>query len=1696
MKFSRLLPNLAKFILKILSTRFARMPFTLRHVLTSFFVFCFAGIASAQQYGFEWIKPGQDYYKFSVGRTATYRIKPDALLNAGIDLNTVNPNRFQFFYKGQEIPVYISGAGDNKFDDADFIEFLGFKNNGDIDSVLYANKSWQPNTFNGLFTDTSVYFLTILPDNAPAPLRYTQNNDYNFTGLQPETYFTDEASLAPVEEYLDGPEVRIAEDKYVGSEYDDGEGWGSERVTWGAGRVFEIQTPALYVAGPAPRIEYKLIGGSNAAFNTGGLGINHHPVVSISANNSAFVNISNETFRGYETRLYNVPLTNSQVGSTTYLKLAIANDLNVRADNVCLSYALITYPRQFNLNNQTQKWLQITHLQGGARSFVQMQNVGYIGQSNCYVLDVTGRKRIAAQFGSGIARFVIENDGRPHNIWVYDSLQAVTITKLTRVSFPVINAAENYEFIIITHQVLEPAATNYTTYRSKKYKVLKVYSEQLYDYYYYGNKHPYAVQQFTKHLLNSQASAPQYLLLAGRGYQNDKARFFSTASPAPVHNYNKNLVPAIGVPGADALFSNGIKGDGFYAEIPTGRVSATNSDSLQNYLDKLITHEEAPDSILSWRKHILHVSGGTNYPGGPDQQGDFRNQLRGFANVIQGPELGASVTAFSKSSSDPTQLDMRDQIVEVQNKGVGIVSFLGHASLTILDLDIGGIGNLENKNRYPFYYFSGCNVGNVTEDDPQNGGVIYSKDYICAANKGAIGWLAHSNFSFTDQLPPLMSGFYNRYSKINYGSSIGKIVYEITRGLSNGSASTRTSNLQWVLQGDPSLVLYSPSAPDYTLNQSDVYLTSEVSAQSEFMEIGIIVSNNGRTNEDTIAISVTRKLPNSQSVSYPVKYYNSVYNKDTFFVRMEMLGDLALGNNNLEIKVDANNDVAEIFENNNIVNVNIFVPGNGISAIFPVQDAVVGDDTAWITIQNNNILATANEFIIEVDLSDKFNSPQKISSGIIKSSALLRWPFRITATDTTTYYWRARLNVSEQDGGRWSNSAFTYIPSRNKAWMQRTFPRIIDFSASNLLEVDTLNQRIDFSENTAIISVYASRFEHRGRGVYYGENQNPGILNCISGGFAVILFDQRTLQPIFNPRFPMNCANVIYNNEQTNNRKLYYYGFYNDANGQAEFQRFIDSTDEGTYVSVFSVKDNGNARWSAATRLAFQKIGSTKVAALNSDTSAFAMVGQKGAAIGTIPEDTFYSVVNDTFASVQDVVLYGKWYTASAVSKLIGPAKSWKNAFYKYNLTENNGHDHNKISIIGVDKNSRDTVLIENASDQQSLASIDASLYPYLKLAITWFDTTYRTPDQVRYWMVDYQPLPEGTISVDDGFNFHAANLDQGDSVSIDMAFRNISTEYFDSVPTLLRVIDANREVKHQWRENLGALPGSQVVKLSRKFSTYNLSGQHGLEVYFNDGPQAELTKANNYLYKSFVVKADKINPTLDVTFDGYRIVNGDFVSPKTVIRITSKDDSKFKLQKDSSSSFQLYIKKPDETDFEQVSMDDARLLFKPAVNSANKAELEFRPEFAKDGLYTLKVMSKDASGNTAGGNFYEIDFTVESKSTITNFFPYPNPATTNVKFVFTLTGIAPPDQLLIRIMTVSGRIVKEITKDDFGPIKIGQNLSQYSWDGTDNFGDRLANGVYLYQVLTRINGSSIEKRQTQADNYFLQNVGKIYLMK
>jgi flagellar hook assembly protein FlgD len=171
-------------------------------------------------------------------------------------------------------------------------------------------------------------------------------------------------------------------------------------------------------------------------------------------------------------------------------------------------------------------------------------------------------------------------------------------------------------------------------------------------------------------------------------------------------------------------------------------------------------------------------------------------------------------------------------------------------------------------------------------------------------------------------------------------------------------------------------------------------------------------------------------------------------------------------------------------------------------------------------------------------------------------------------------------------------------------------------------------------------------------------------------------------------------------------------------------------------------------------------------------------------------------------------------------------------------------------------------------------------------------------------------------------------------------------------------------------------------------------------------------------------------------------------------------------------------------------------MTFEPATSKRNKARVIYRPEQLADGDYQLSVMGRDASGNNSGNDEYRIEFKVINKSMITNVMNYPNPFTTSTRFVFTLTGTKIPDVFTIQILTITGKVVREITKDELGPINIGRNISQYAWDGTDEYGDRLANGVYMYRVIMKINGKSIDRLESDADQYFTKDFGKMYLFR
>ena len=77
-----------------------------------------------------------------------------------------------------------------------------------------------------------------------------------------------------------------------------------------------------------------------------------------------------------------------------------------------------------------------------------------------------------------------------------------------------------------------------------------------------------------------------------------------------------------------------------------------------------------------------------------------------------------------------------------------------------------------------------------------------------------------------------------------------------------------------------------------------------------------------------------------------------------------------------------------------------------------------------------------------------------------------------------------------------------------------------------------------------------------------------------------------------------------------------------------------------------------------------------------------------------------------------------------------------------------------------------------------------------------------------------------------------------------------------------------------------------------------------------------------------------------------------------------------------------------------------------------------------------------------------------------------PNPFFSETNFTYVLTQTA--NRVKLSIYTIAGRKIHEIRNL---PATAGFNL--YLWDGLDADGDKIANGVYLYQLTASLAGKN-----------------------
>lgn len=1690
---------------------------------------CLPALLSAQRFGNEWINNTQSYYKISVAQDGVYQINYQDLLEAGFPVNNVDPRRMQLFFRGQEQAIFIQGQQDASFDPTDFIVFYGQRNDGTQDRELYVPNEAQTNPYRNLYSDSTAYFLTwsLAAVNGKRMNSFAENN---ISGIPTEAYHWEEKLSFYTGEYSMGRQYPIGSLSGVIahlSTFDYGEGWTSSRIARGQSRDFTIEAPAQYTAGPAPQLEILLMGRNNRQ---------HDVSIQVGSTTASLRTLSTVNFDYYDHTLVTENLEWSDLAGGNLVVRVAVNGVNGEADNVSVSYIRLRYPQQTTAESLAAKDFELLANPSG-KSYVEIANA----PASPYLLDITDENnvlRIGFNQIGGNTTAVIPNTQIARRLLIGSTQNIPSIQKA---NFQNISTAANY--LMISHELLHQPAGNYSDpvrayqeYRTSAegggFSTLLMDIKQVYNQFGYGEVTPLAIRRLADFMLSN--GNPEYLLLIGKGLTVN----YNYHRQDPTTTTLRDLVPTGGMPGSDEILTAGLAGsDGYHAAIPTGRINAQSAADVAAYLDKVkesesrglsADYQEASTREALWKKHLVHLSGGVSLA----ELTLFSRYVDDFQTVAEGDYLGGQVSVQSKKSNSATELiNIADEV----NKGLSMITFFGHSATTRTDIEIGYVSNDElgynNKGKYPTILINGCNAGNIFSD-----ALTFGEDWINTPDRGALHVIAHSAEGISSVLKRYSDAIYNiGFADSTYiGSSMGKIKKEASRrfveALGESIWEVHIAQVrQAVMQGDPAVSLFGRDQADFEVNDNSISIAplqdGPVSVFSDSFAVNLIVRNFGRTTQDSISVSVNRTLSNGNVLTYGPVTFPPVLYQDTlqFVINSEdstIEASDEVGNNRFEVIIDSQDSIPELNEGNNRASFEYFIPLGGTVHLTPHDYSIITQDTVRLQVQAGDYQRALREndvrqYLIEVDTSYAFNSSVKQQFTLSAKGLAVQQFVLPIKEDSTVYYWRSKYaEAREGEIEQWTQSSFTYISESLGQWGQLSFEQLNENKLTNLESSNNLWEFPD-TELEIEVSTFGAAYNSSANEQIY-VNGNPFILpdagyTCKENSINIVVFDRYTLSTYLplNPNIPdLNNGNTCGRRPQMINT------FTNAQVVNGALDNLINAVDDGDPLVLFNIGTLNFASWPAGTLARLEEIGisSSDITSMQSG-EPFVFIGRKNAAAGSAtvmkadPESE--TPVTEQLITLSETI-NGKLSSGSVLSKRIGPSSKWNSLRLK--ISDIEASDVVNLTVIGETAEGVQNTLISNAdfSEQIDLSSINASQYPFLRLQLNFEDVINQTPAQLDYWLIDNEGVPEGVLLSANNFS-EKISKQEGETHTIPFQFYNLSDKNFsDSLQVAYSLF--NRDSRQIFRDTLKieAVNPGDTVSFEVPVNTLDNVGTSNLSVNVNPQIQAEQSYSNNALsVPSYIeVMGDELNPIIDVAFDGSYILDGDIVSPNPMITIEIRDENAY-LQKQDTTGIDIFLGKNEATEaiasvsnarttdthMKRIPLSSEEVSWSPAEGE-EPFKVSFQPSQLEDGLYTLRVQAEDASGNTSGTQPYEINFEIINESTITNFYPYPNPFSTSTRFVFTLTGQEIPDQVKVQIMTVSGKVVREITQDELGPIRIGNNITDYAWDGRDEFGDELANGVYLYRVIVRSNGKAIDLRETAGDKGFKNGFGKMYILR
>ncbi|SDH13421.1 Peptidase family C25 [Dyadobacter soli] len=920
------------------------------------FTFCLAvllsfGVSSVSAqwgapYRNNWIVYGKPYVKVGITQAGIHKL-PFSVLPTDFPVNDVS--KIQLWHRGKQVAIIST---DNKE-----VVFYAVPNDGASDSLLYRPMSSRINPYWSMYSDEGAYFLTV---GDAAGLRAVRSNKDATPQDAPVNIHKGENLVIYKNEYSLSTNSYLRP-SFFNSFFEIGASRTGKASMEGKASSVAIQL-TNHVSNNADKPVVKLLihGRSPGAKNI---------EIRVGKTDQSLRLVHALPNNGFSASQYSFTLESSDLDAQGkgVLNLKAVGTNNV--DGYSLTYYSVKYPQKTDM---TGKKTSEFNLVKTSDSYTRLNVTNTPASST--VIDITDTDKPVVIEGNASGIMVPRSANRDARLLVTSESVTIQKAKVNAVTFGT-KYPLNVNYIILTSENLLDGAKEYAAYRSSVdgggFTTLVANIKDVYNQFNYGEPSPVAIRNFVDYMI-SDGKKDKHLFLIGKSITHNERMIRELPDE----------VPTIGFPASDILLVEGLGGTvRDVPAVPIGRLSAVTNQNIHDYLGKVKEYEHNSTGNYGWRKHVLHLNGGKT----ASEITQLKQLLAALEPNVSRGIVGGSVKPFVKQQAIG-EVETVNITPEV-NEGVGLITYFGHGSTTVTDLDMGYITDADrgynNTGMYPMMYFNGCGVGNIfsarfNPSPGSNDRYPLSMDWLLAAKRGSIAIIANSFESFvspsSNYLTKLYSSMFSDSS--TYNLPIGDIQKALALKILKEDAGTyNVANIhQSVLQGDPALKVVSVGNSDYSVDSDEgikIYAESpnKTIGESSKVTLNVRVDNLGRyVPGEKLPVEITYFMNGGQTL---VKETVSGFAfHDTISVAVNLTNPIE----KIAVKLDPANTIKELNKNNNKAELVIDWEVAKNESVYP-QGSVKDIVAPILTVRFNDRIIKNDEVVqpglnIAIDLED------------------------------------------------------------------------------------------------------------------------------------------------------------------------------------------------------------------------------------------------------------------------------------------------------------------------------------------------------------------------------------------------------------------------------------------------------------------------------------------------------------------------------------------------------------------------------------------------------------------------------------------------------------------------------------------------------------------------------------------------------